>query len=151
DLLAVDRPFVAVEARRGGDRGEVGAGAGFGIALAPQFADGADAGQEALLLRLGAEGQHGRAQQFLTHVRDPRGGVGLGVFLVEDDLLPHAGFAAAVLLRPAQTSPARRRQMTVPGQPLVERLVLAAGAAETAQVLVLAVQVLREPGADLGA
>ena len=54
DLLAVDDPLgvvtLALEAGRGLDVGEIAAGVGFGIALAPVLGAGDDAGQELALL-----------------------------------------------------------------------------------------------------
>ncbi|KAK0334014.1 hypothetical protein LTR94_018300 [Friedmanniomyces endolithicus] len=62
DLLAVDDPVVAAILRLGLDRGQVGAGAGLGIALAPADFAAHDLGQEPLLLFFGPEGQKRRAQ-----------------------------------------------------------------------------------------
>ena len=49
-LLAVDHPLVAVELGAGLDVGEVGAGVGLAVALAPQLGAGDDPGQEPGLL-----------------------------------------------------------------------------------------------------
>ncbi len=62
DLLAVDDPVVATIFRPRLDRGQVGAGAGLGIALTPADLAAHDGRQEALLLFLGAKGQQRRAQ-----------------------------------------------------------------------------------------
>ncbi len=151
DLLAGDHPVLAVEDGLGGHVGQVGAGAGFGVTLAPQLGDGADRRQETLLLLRGAEGDQGGAQQFLAHDGDPGGCVGPGVLLVEDDLPGQVGAVAAELGGPAQAGPARGGQVPVPGQPLVETLVLAAGAPRAAQAGEGAGQVGVEPRAHLGA
>ena len=143
--------LVAVEARLGGDVGEVGAGAGLGVALAPQLLDGHDLRQEALLLLLGAERDQRRAEQLLAEVVDAGGRVGAGVLLVEDHLLEQRQPAAAVLLGPADAGPAVLREVPVPGHALVVRLVLAAGTALAAQLGELAGEVVLQPRADLGA
>ena len=127
------------------------AGPGFGVALAPQLADGPDRRQEPLLLVRGAEREQGRAEQFLAHDRDPGGRVGLRVLLVEDDLPGQGRAAAAVFGGPAQAGPSRGGQVPVPGQPLVVPLVLAARPARTAQAGELAGQVRFQPFAHVGA
>src|SRR5215469_4433785 len=71
-----------------------------------------------------------------------------GVLLVEDDLLRQRRTAATVLSRPADACPACRGQMAVPGQPLLELLVLPAGTAEAAQAGELSRQIGLEPVAD---
>jgi hypothetical protein len=70
---------------------------------------------------------------------------------MEDDLPGQAGAAAAELGGPAQAGPARGGQVPVPGQPLLEALVLAARAARAAQAGEGAGQVGIEPRAHLGA
>ena len=62
DLLAVDQPMVALVLALGLQRGEVGAGAGLGIALAPADLAARDLGQEVLLLLLGAIFEQRRAE-----------------------------------------------------------------------------------------
>jgi hypothetical protein len=116
-LLAVDHPFVGclVEHRAGAHGREVGARAGLGVALAPELVDRPDAGQETLLLLLGAELDQRRAQQLLAEVVHQLRSVGSGVLLVEDGLLGEAEPAAAVLLRPAEAGPAVLGEVTVPG------------------------------------
>ena len=69
-LLAVDDVVVALAHRRGLEAGEVGAGAGLGEALAPPVVQRRHARQEALLLLLGAEGDHHRAAH--RHVEGQR-------------------------------------------------------------------------------
>ena len=152
-LLAIDHPLrpVVGEPGAGLDVGEVGAGVRLGVALRPELLDVADRLEEAGALRVGAEGDEGRAEQLLPEVVDRRGGVGAGVLLVEDHLLPQAQPAAAVLGRPADAGPALASQEAVPLEALVERLVVAPGAAEATQRLPLAGQVVLEEGAHVGA
>lgn len=132
DLLAVDHPVAVAPDRRRRDGGQVGAGAGLGVALAPEFFDGDDLRQEPFSLLGRAEGDEGRAEQLLADVVDARGCTGRGVLLVEGDLLVERQAAAAVFDGPADAGPARRGQVPFPGQAQVERLVLAAGSAQAA-------------------
>ena len=74
-------------ARLGLHVGQVGAGAGLGVALRPELLDGQDLGQEPVLLLLGAERHQRRPEQLLAEVVDPHRRVGPGVLLVEDHLL----------------------------------------------------------------
>ena len=149
-LLAVDHPLVAVEHGGGGHVGQVAAGSGLGIALTPQLGDVEDAGQEPLLLLRGSEGDQRRAEQFLAEVVDLGGCVGDRVLLVERNPMRDGQAAAAVLDRPAQTGQAGLREMLIPGEPLVERLVFAAGPAEPFERGEFTDQVLGQPIADLG-
>jgi hypothetical protein len=139
---------VAVEGGRCAEGGEIGACAWLGVTLAPQFADGRDRSQEPVLLCGRAEGDQRRAEQFLTHVADARGRAAASVLLVEDDLPGERGLLAAVLRRPADAGPARRGQLPVPGQALLEVLVLSAWTALAAQAGELAGQVVLEPAPD---
>ena len=66
DLLAVDDEMVAVEHGLGFERSQVAAGVGLGKTLAPDFVARKDAGQVALLLRLGADGDDRRPDQALA-------------------------------------------------------------------------------------
>ena len=64
DLLPVDDPLVAVLDRRGGEAGEVGAGAGLAEELAPRLAAGDGVADVALLLLVGAvHRDRGRREQ----------------------------------------------------------------------------------------
>ena len=152
-LLTVDDPLRAVvgEPRARLDVGEVGAGVRLGVALRPQLLDVANARQEPIALRVGAEGDERRPEQLLTEVVDRRRGVGPGVLLVEDHLLPQAQPTPTVLGGPPDARPALPGQEAVPLQPLAERLVVAPGATEPAQRLPLAGQVVLEEGAHVGA
>src|SRR6185295_4745623 len=86
----------------------------------------------------------------LTEVVDAVRRVRAGVLLVEDHLLPQGQSAAAVLLRPAHAGPAVRGQVPVPGEPLLDRLVLPAGATQPLQPGELAAEMVLEPAPDLG-
>ena len=149
-LLAVDHPLVAVELGGGRHVGQVAAGAGLGIALAPQLGDVEDLRQEALLLLGRAEGDQRRPEQFLAEVVDLVGRVGAGVLLVERHPVRDRQAAAAVLDRPAQAGQPGRGQMLVPRPPFLERLVLAPGPAEALERGEFADQIVGEPLADLG-
>ncbi len=148
-LLAVDDPFAIVEDSLGADGGEVGAGAGLGVALAPLLVDLEDLGEEACLLLVGAELDQRRAEQLLAEVVDGLGRIGAGVLLIEDRLLREAEPAAAVLGGPAEAGPAVLGEVLVPGEALVVRVLAAAGAADTLEVGPLAGEVLVEPAAHL--
>jgi hypothetical protein len=89
DLLAVDDPLVAVEHGAGGDVGQVGAGVGLGVALAPAVLAGDDAGQEVALLLVGAPHDDGVADHADAEAVVARLGrhVGLGELLGEHHLL----------------------------------------------------------------
>lgn len=129
DLLAGHHPRVVLAHRAGADGGEVGAGAGFAVALAPELLDGADGGQEAGLLFLGAVVDQGGPEELFADVVDAGGGVGEGVLLVEGDLFLDGRAASAVLLRPADAGPAVGGHVPFPGEAFGERLVFAAGSA----------------------
>src|SRR4051812_12456445 len=104
-LLAGDDVLVAVALCRRLERGEVGAGAGLGEALAPPVVEIGDARQEAALLRLRAEGDDDRADHADAE-RQRRGRRRL-LHLVLEDVLPHripAG--AAPFDRPMRHRPA---------------------------------------------
>ena len=112
--------------------GEVGAGVGLAVALAPQLLAVDDARQEALLLLGRAEGDHRGAEQGLPDVADPARGPGPHVLLVVDDLLVQRQAAAAVLLGPAHARPAVGPEVALPRQALVEERHLVARAAAPA-------------------
>ena len=149
-LLPGDHPLVADQPRRGGDAREVGAGAGFGIALAPQFLDGPDPRQEPGPLLGSTQVDQGRPEQVLAEVVHPRGRVGQRVLLMEGDLLVERHPPAAVFDRPGRARPAMGGEVTFPGQPFLERLVLAAGPAEPLELGEGPDEMLGEPPPDLG-
>ncbi len=108
-LLAGDDPLVAVPHRARLQRGEVRAGLGLREPLAPDLLRGQDRRQVALALLLGAVRDHGRpAHREPEHVRGLRR-ARADDLLVEDRLLDQGRAAAAVLLRPRDAGPARRR------------------------------------------
>ena len=141
---------VAVERGRGRDVGQVAAGAGLGVALAPQLGDVEDLRQEPLLLLGGAEGDQRRPEQLLAEVVDLVGRVGRAYSSWKMTWCATRQPAAAVLLRPAEAGQPGGGEMPVPRQPFLERLVLAARAAETLERGELAGEVVGEPVADLG-
>ena len=131
-LLALDRPAAVDELGPGLDVGEVRAGAGLAVALAPELGAGDDPRQEAGPLRVGAELDEGRAEQRLADVADAAGGPRLRVLLEVHDLLVQREPAATVLLRPGHAGPAVGAEVALPGQPLLEQAVVVAGAAAAA-------------------
>ncbi len=149
-LLSVDHPLVAVELAGRRDVGQIAARAGFGVALAPQFGDVEDLRQEPLLLLGGAEGDQRRSEQFLAEVVHLRGSVGDRVLLVERDAVRDGQSAAAVFLRPSEARIARGREMLVPRQSFLERLVLATRPSEAFDRGEFAGEILGEPVSDLG-
>src|ERR1700733_16017351 len=80
---------------------------------------------------------------------DLGGRVGDRVLLVNPPPVGHGQAATAVLDRPAQTGQTGFREMLVPGAPLLERLVFAAGPAEPLDSGEFTDQVLGQPVADL--
>ena len=103
-LVAIDHEVVAFQAGGGLQRGEVGAGAGFGVADREQDLAGGDALQELRLLLVGAELHQRRADGADGHEGQRRPG-DVGLFK-EDQLLGGRVALAAVLLRPAEGQPA---------------------------------------------
>src|SRR5215207_4634723 len=123
-LLAGDDVIVAVALRRRLERGEVGAGAGLGEALAPPVVEIGDARQEAALLRLRAEGDDHRPDHADAE-RQRRGRRRL-LHLVLEDVLPHRVPAgAAPLDRPMRHRPALGVEDAGPFDELVLRGVMA--------------------------
>ena len=144
-------PLVAVEARRGGDGGEVGAGAGLGVALAPQLLDAVDAraGSGASAPRVPnaiSVGPSSSSPRWLTRAGAPARAYSSWKMTCWLSV----ALAAAVLLGPAEAGPAGGGEVAVPGQPLLEGLVLTAGAARAAQRGELAGEVVGQPLANGG-
>ena len=142
DLLAGDDPFVAVLDRARLQRGEVGARLRLGEALAPDLLAGEDRLQVALLLRVGAVGDHHRAaHRQAEHVGRARRFQARRL-ADEDRLLDHRRAAAAVLLRPGDPGPAGGVHLQLPlaaeGHHLLQ-----------ARFRLGARMVLFDPGADL--
>src|SRR5205823_301753 len=86
----------------------------------------------------------GRPEQALPEERDPTGGVGLDVLLVEGGLLPEGGAPPAVLPGPGEADPAGRTELALPLHADVPELLVgrAPAAADAGE---LADQVLGQP------
>ncbi len=106
DLLAVDDPLVTVEFGLALQRREVRPGLGLGEALAPARLAPEDAGQELLLLLLGAPLEDRRADQRVAEEVAAHRRSGRSELLVQDDRLHRREALAAVLGRPRGTDPA---------------------------------------------
>jgi len=99
-LLAVEFPTAVDFDGPGGDSGEVRAGIGFGEELAEQLVGVEDAREPALLLRVGAVGQQGRADQVHADPTDQLRGSGAGQLLLNDVVVQRRRIAAAEGARP---------------------------------------------------
>lgn len=151
-LLAIDVPLLtlAVELGGSGHVGQVAAGAGLRISLAPQLGDVEDARQEALLLLGCSERDQRRPEQFLAEVVDLVRRVGAGVLLVERHPVRGGKPTAAVLDRPPQAGQPGLGEVLVPGPAFFEGLVLASWSAEPLERCEFADEIVGEPLADLG-
>src|SRR5262249_11977107 len=114
-LLAVHHYAVTLDLAAGAKRGQVGARAGFGEALAPHLVAAQDRLEEALLLRLGAVVDQGWAGQVgadgdVDRVRS----ASREVFLAEQHLLERRESLTAVLLGPGETRPAAVVELALP-------------------------------------
>ena len=118
DLRPVDHVMAAVAHCSRGERGEVGAGVGFGIALAPPVAAAQVAGQVAALLRRRAEGDDDRSHQLGAERIDARREAPHQLVL-EDVAADRAPAGAAVLGRPGRRRPALGVENSVPGDDLL--------------------------------
>ncbi len=112
-LLSVDHPLAVFQARLGAQAGQVGAGVGLAVALAPDVFAAENARQEARPLRLVAIADQQWAEHGHAAVGQARAAVLLH-FLHHDQLLAGAQPHAAVLPGPAGTQPALARQQQVP-------------------------------------
>jgi len=101
-LLSVDDERVADELRARAQRGEIGAGAGLGVALAPYLLGGEYLRQVALPLLLGAELDQCRPDHLHAHHADERRRAGTDHLLVDDGLAHDVCALAAPLLRPGE-------------------------------------------------
>ena len=110
--------MVAVAHRGGLERGEVGAGIRFGIALAPPDIALKDVGQEAPLLFLAAVGHQHRRHHLHAEGHRLRG-ADQAHFHREDMLLGDAPAGAAVLDRPVRRGPAFLVQNFLPADDFV--------------------------------
>src|SRR5690606_1800405 len=151
DLLAVDAPLAAVQRRARLHVREVGARVRLRIALAPDLVAARDRRQEAPLLRVAAEGDHGRCEQALTDVAEAARPARARVLLVPDHLLDQRRAAPARLARPAEPDPAVGAEPALPRAPLLDEGVLVAGPAAPAQLRELARERVGEPRPYLAA
>src|SRR6266700_3767021 len=119
-LLAVDDIFVALALGLGLERGEVGAGAGLGEALAPPVVDVGDARQILLLLRLVAKGVDDGTDHADAEGERRRRRVHLQL-LVENVVLHRGPPGAAIFLGPVRDAPALVVEDAPPGDHLVLR------------------------------
>ncbi len=149
DLLAREHPLVTVERGAGLHRGEIRAGVGLAVALAPSLLTPQDRRKEPVLLFGRPELDEGRCQQVLAHVVHARRRLGTRVLLGPDDLLGKGRAPAAVLDRPPEADEAGAPELPFPADPGVEPEVLVAGAAASAQRGVVAGDVLRQPPRDV--
>ena len=104
-LLSVDEVMVALVLGHGLQIGEVGAGIGFRISLAPAHFAPADRGDMLLLLRFVAVFQQGGAEHHNAHPADRVVGTGAGHLVVQYGRLLARQPAAAIFGRPGRRSP----------------------------------------------
>src|SRR4029078_9269497 len=149
DLLAVDHEVVAVADGAGLERGQVRAGAGLAVALAPVHGGIEGARDALLLLGLRAVGDERRPEHHRPQPAEARGAV-LGELLVEDELVERRHAGAAVLLGPAGGDPALLRERLAPALPGGGPVAGDAAAAAHHLVLrqVVALELVRELGLD---
>ena len=146
DLLAVDHPLLAVEHRRGLERGEVRARVRLAEALAPADLPREDLRQEVLLLLFRTPLEQRRADERVAEEVGPERRPHPGELLGQHDVL-HGGQAlAAVLLRPRRADPAALVELLRPA--LVEGDPLLAAQLEARLGPALG-QVLVQPAPDL--
>src|SRR5262249_17629980 len=131
--------------------GEVAAGVGLAVALAPQLLGVADARQKAALLLVAAESDQRRAEQLLADVPQAPGRARAGVLLVEDCLLDERASLAALRPQPARTAPAGGGARALQGAAQLEQRLFVAGTAAPAQGREVTGEVLLDPAARLGA
>ncbi len=134
DLLAGDQPPVADQAGPSGDVGQVGAGIGLGVPLAPVLGAGEDGWNEPILLLQCPVGDDGRAEQGEADVGDAARCPSLDVGLVEDNLFGQGGVTATQALWVVEAQPSARGQLALPSQEDLGLNVLLADAAPASQV-----------------
>src|SRR5690606_36471660 len=115
DLLAVDQPVIALVLGPGAQAGEVGAGIGRAIALAPADLAARDRRQVMALLRLGAIFEQGRAEHRDAEAVERLARADPRHLLAQDLRLLGRKAAAAIFLRPVRHRPAARRHRFQPG------------------------------------
>ena len=149
DLLPVHVPATIVgQPCGGGHRCQIRPRARLGVSLRPELGDVDDAGEEALLLFLGAELDQRRAEKFLSEVIHPRRRIRTRILLMKDDSLLECRAPAPVPRGPPEACPPRRREVPVPCQTLGEELVLTPRTAPALEEGELADEILREPLAN---
>ena len=118
DLRAVDDVVVAVRRRLALERGKVGTGAGFRIALAPPVRAVENARQVMVELFLRAMAHQRRPDHGKTHIGTGRRAGG-GAFRRPDETLHHVEARAAIFLRPARRGPAALVESLQPFHPQI--------------------------------
>jgi len=124
DLLAIDDVVIAVAHGLGLERGEIGTGAGLGIALAPPCVVLDDAREVGALLLFRAERVDDRPGHVHAEGNDRRC-TGAPELLVEGERLRRAPAETAMLLRPFAGDPALGAEPLQPGIVLVALEMLA--------------------------
>ena len=114
DLLAGDDVVVAVAHGAGLQRRQIGAGVGFGEALAPDLLGSEHRLQVPPLLVLAADGDQRRAGDHQADVVDAGRRLRAGGLLVVDRLLPKSQALAPVFGRPGQSQPPGLVQLSLP-------------------------------------
>ncbi len=114
DLLAVDDPGVTVALGPGAQAGQVGAGAGLAVELAPQLIAAQDGIEVLLLLLGGAVGDEGRADHVHRDRQHAGRHVELALLLGEDAGLVRRAAPPPVRLGPRDARPAAVIQRALP-------------------------------------
>ena len=112
-LLPGDDVALALAARAGLERCEIGARTGFGITLTPPVLHGDDARQKMRPLRRRTEFHQHRADHRQAE-GDLPGSAGLVALVIEDRSLHRGPAGAAIFLGPAGCAPALRGQYSLP-------------------------------------
>src|SRR5271155_2023538 len=107
--------MVAVKLGFGLQIGEIGAGVGFGKALAPDFFGAENFGDEAGFLRVGAAGDDSGADEAEAERVGHGRSFNAGHFFPEERLLHERGAAAAVFFGPGDSGPAAVVEFALPG------------------------------------
>src|ERR1700730_9660979 len=114
DLGAVDDEITVFFDCVSLQRGEVGAGVRFGIALTPELLAGQDPAQVTLLLRRGAPMNQRRSEQPDAGSGEWYAGAEAFEFLIADRLVQKRSATAAILSRPGYSEPSAFEQLTMP-------------------------------------
>src|SRR5262249_8480820 len=117
-FLAVDNVMIALAFGPRLQRGEVGASAGLGIALAPKIRPLKNARQVIIFLLLIAEGHQNRPQHHRPEGRD-RQGLRPGALLLKNVSLSRGPAGSAVFLRPARGAPSLLEEELLPGEEIL--------------------------------